>query len=296
VNGTVPGEMRGETVTLSQQELTACTAAPRSTKIFRMRRALTSILLLAVFAGPVFALPQSASRLPQKHGREISRLACKQILQMSSSDWVAKSTSGGDSSAGAKLRAIESYGRCYDARTSRLAAALAKIRRGPSRAARESFLEFDAALKDFTAKALAAADPPAGALKSAYAALYEKQFRYAFYQTYEPKAAQPPLHAPPATPALKATPVASASASASASPAPATAQASADTDPLTSAKNHFGELLSDLPDDQMHELHAAFGGVLGPHAVTNEVRLAVYRYAIFLLEPPSAEPFSPPPF
>ena len=43
----------------------------------------------------------------------------------------------------------------------------------------------------------------------------------------------------------------------------------------------------------MHELHRAFGEVIGPHHISEATRLAVYRYAIFILEPPSATPFSP---
>ncbi len=33
----------------------------------------------------------------------------------------------------------------------------------------------------------------------------------------------------------------------------------------------------------MHELHRAFGDVIGPHQISEATRLAVYRYAIFLL-------------
>jgi hypothetical protein len=254
-----------------------------------MRRALSSVVLLAIGAGCVSAQSQPPSATSQNPGRDARGPACAQILQMSSSDWVAKSASGNDPAAAAKLRAIASYARCYDARTDRLAAALAGSGKGPSKTAREDFREFDAALKDFAARALAAGDP----VKSAYAALYAKQFRYAFYQAYEPKAVPP--HAPPAAPASKSAAAPSAPASTSSSSAPA-APAPADAHPLTQTKNYFGELLDALPDDKMHELHAAFGKVLGPHAVTNETRLAVYRYAIFLLEPPSAPPFSPPPF
>ena len=46
----------------------------------------------------------------------------------------------------------------------------------------------------------------------------------------------------------------------------------------------------------MHELHRAFGDVIGPYQISEATRLAVYRYAIFLLEPPSATPSYQPPF
>ena len=65
---------------------------------------------------------------------------------------------------------------------------------------------------------------------------------------------------------------------------------------MTMAKNHFGKLLDALPDDKMHELHQAFGEVVGPYSISAEIRLTVYRYAIFLLESPPAAPFAPPPF
>lgn len=251
--------------------------APGSTKIFHMRRAIIFVFLLATVARLISAQSRPASATRQKTARDARSPACAQILQMSSSDWIAKAAAHGNSATDATLRAIAAYGRCYDARTDRLAAALARSRKGPSRTALADFREFDSALKDFTAKALATTDPPADALKSAYAALYEKQFRYAFYQSYEQKTPKPQ---PPAAPAAPA----------------ATAQASADADPLTKAKNHFGELLDALPDDKMHALHAAFGQVVGRHAVTNKTRLAVYRYAIFLLEPSSPAPLAPPPF
>jgi hypothetical protein len=67
-------------------------------------------------------------------------------------------------------------------------------------------------------------------------------------------------------------------------------------DEVTKAKNRFGELLGALPDEKLHELHAAFGRVLGLHEVDAATRLAVYRYAVFLLEPSSKEGSYPPPF
>jgi hypothetical protein len=272
-----------------------CTA-PGSTNIFRMGRAIISILLVAAAAGPISAHSQQVPATRQKTARDARGPACAQILQMSSSDWVAKAAGQGNSATDVALRAIASYGRCYDARTDRLAAALARTPKGPSRTALADFREFEAALKEFTAEALAATAPPGDALNSAYAALYEKQFRYAFYQSYERKTPNPQPPAAPSPSASKTT-ATSTQTSASASPAPAAnPQASADAEPLTKAKNHFGELLDALPDGKMHELHAAFGKVVGRHAVTNETRLAVYRYAIFLLEPPAAEPFAPPPF
>jgi hypothetical protein len=194
------------------------------------------------------------------------------------------------------VHATAEYGKCYDARTDRLAAALARSGKGPTKAERADFAQFEAALKDFAAKALAAAAPPADENKTAYAALFEKQFRYEFYQEYQ---AKPVRSAKPAPPVGK--PPGPAAAPATSSPAAASAtlaqeRARSDADPVTIAKNRFGKLLEVLPDDTMHELHRAFGEVIGTHQISEATRLAVYRYAIFILEPTSPTPSSQPPF
>jgi hypothetical protein len=46
----------------------------------------------------------------------------------------------------------------------------------------------------------------------------------------------------------------------------------------------------------MYSLHAAFGEVLSRNAVGATIQLSIYRYVIFLLAPPSDQPFAPPPF
>jgi hypothetical protein len=183
--------------------------------------------------------------------------------------------------------------------------------------ARGDFLSLDKAVKEFAAKALVDSQPPADAVKSAYAALYEKQFRYEFYEGYEPKPA-PAAAATATKPATgapargrEAAPVdASGAAQGAKKPdAPAGGSPDANTkpdarsdpnandaDPVTLAKNHFGALLGALPDEQMHELHAKFGEILGPNAASSHMQLLVYRYAIFLMEPVGSQPFSPPPF
>ena len=254
-------------------------------------RKLTSLLLLTMLAAfPAHASWQTNPQHPQpKPARDQLGMACAQILQMSSADWIAKAASADASAADAQLHAIASYGRCYDGRTDRLAALLAKTGKGPSTGARADFRDFEASIADFTAKALAPANDP---VKTAYAALYEKQFRYAFYQEYEMKsasaaAAKKPA-APPAAPQPKTDAQAPSSSRSQAEPK--------DLDPMTLAKNRFGELLRVMPDDRLHEIHEAFGEILGPHSASPAMQLAVYRYAIFVLEPPSPTSFAPPPF
>lgn len=260
------------------------------------------IFLILLSALPWLTLAQSHAPLKSHAHRAADPdrlgMSCDQILNMTSSDWIAyfhdKSHAATSTSSDTSTRAIAAYGKCYDARTDALATSLTRRQKGPLMGARADFGEFDAALKDFTAQALAASSPSADAKKTAYATLYEKQFRYAFYQSYaaklEPAAQQ---SAPDASPP--------AESGASQTPAPRSGAGSSaphkdDAGPLTKAKNYFGSLLGEFPDDKMHQLHAAFGKVLENYATDPSTQLAVYRYAIFVIERPSAKPFSQPPF
>jgi hypothetical protein len=269
-----------------------------------MRTAMALAFLLTSFLAPASAQSQQRAPAQQKPDADRLGLTCAQILQMTSSEWIAKITSIDASTADGNLRGIRVYGTCYDQRTDRLAASLAKTGKGPLMGARGNFRDFDQSLQNFTKKALAESEPPADAVKSAYAALYEKQFRYAFYQSYDQQSAKPsssaaaktgtktdaPTPPPPPQPAAPSAPTSPETANASATNAPPPAKV---VDPISLAKNHFGELLSDLPDDKMHDLHAAFGEVLVRNSVGASMQLAIYRYAIFLLEPLSVQP-SPP--
>src|ERR1700683_1589736 len=108
-------------------------------------------------------------------------MTCAQILQMSSTDWIShfngKVNSASDASPGgaasankpsgetpeaqATLRAIAVYGKCYGARTDRLAASLGKSGKGPLMGVRASFRDFETALNNFTALALGGTHTPA---------------------------------------------------------------------------------------------------------------------------------------
>jgi len=212
------------------------------------------------------AAPSAEPAQKQTPSADRLGLTCSQILQMTSTDWIKKISSANGAAPGSTIRAISAYGKCYDARTNRLAASLGKSGKGPLMGARGNFGDFDHALNDFTAKALAVTDPPADAQKKAYAALYAKQFRYDFYRQYEQKNFNPP----PLTPE--------------------------ESEAFTKSKNHFGELLGLLPEDKMHELHRSFGEIFAAGGVPDATKLAVYRYSIFLLESPAETPYSPPPF
>jgi hypothetical protein len=108
---------------------------------------------------------------------------------------------------------------------------------------RGNFGDFETALKNFTALALGGAQTPADPVKTAFAALYEKQFRYALYQSYEQK----PVNQPPPAP-KEATVAPTTAAAADQKPS-----ATRITDPMTLAKNRFGDFLAALPEDKRHE-------------------------------------------
>jgi hypothetical protein len=279
-----------------------------------MRLLLVAAMTLAMPCA-ISAQAQRAKSRAAAGDRDQLGMTCAQILAMSSADWVAhfdeKATDAG-SSQEKVVRAAGVYGKCYDARTDRLAASLGRKGSGPPMGARANFRELEQALQSFTTKALAANDPPADVVKTAYAGLYEKQFRYEFYKSSEEMAAShgagakrsggaaaqlrsPNEAAADSRNAVAATPT-KAPTSDSGSGQSAAGTAAEDADPMSMAKNHFGELLDALSEDKMHELHSSFGDIVSRGEMSEEMRLAVYQYAIFVLEPATAQPFSAPPF
>jgi hypothetical protein len=214
--------------------------------------------------------PQTKTARPNPGDADRLGLTCAQILQKSSQDWIAyfhdKKGLTAVNEATSVLPPMASYGKCYDARTDHLAATLGKSGKGPLMGARGNFGDFQKALNDFMAKALAAANKQPGTVQAAYAGLYQKQFRYEFYQKYTQKNSTARLLTPE------------------------------EAEEFSKAKNRFGELLGLLPEDQAHIVHAAFSEIFVSGAVNDVTKLEVYRYAIFLLESPKDNPFSPPPF
>jgi hypothetical protein len=323
----------------------------------QLRLAIAALLLVTcpAFARQSQKQPPQPPHKPQNQAAASDHLGmtCAQILAISSSDWIAKFVATDNSTVDAKLRGIRSYGECYDARTDQLAAALARKGIGPKKAALANLKDFQAALDSFTSKALTDEAQPAQPVKAAYAALYAKQFRYAFYQSYEPphetksQKPAPPAKKPNPAPSQNTQALPPQPAKSSPSPAPAADSANLppapapqkeplagvpqklpvpgeddpfapppapvpsaepaptptpekappkELDPFTKEKNHFGELLGQLPEDKMHEVHSAFGKLFGGNPVSEDLKFEVYGYAIFLLEKPSEEPYAPPPF
>jgi hypothetical protein len=226
-------------------------------------------LLIALVLTP-FCLPQTKPVQTKASDADRLGLTCTQILQMSSTAWVAhfaeKTGTPNSAAAPVSVRAITAYGKCFDAHTNQMAASLGKSGRGPLMGTLGNFRDFQKALDDFTTKALAASNKQPGTPEAAYAALYEKQFRYEFYQKYELRlSANRPL----------------------------TAEESAE---YSKAKNRFGEFLGLLPEDQAHIIHAAFSQIFDAGPVSDITKLELYRFAISVLESPKDTPFSPPPF
>jgi hypothetical protein len=255
-----------------------------------------SVLLLAVLLSAVPQATRAQTRPSQNTERDRLGMTCSQILAMTSADWVAhfndklgeKAMNEMKTDLEGTVRGLAVYGQCYDARTNRLSASLGKSGKDPLMGARGNFRDFELAVDEFAAKSLMAIDPPADDVKRAYAALYKKQFRYIFYQSYEPKKSNPTA-APANKPAEPTSP-----------PVPGQStsqpQQNAPVSEMTRAKNRFGELLDTLPDEKLREIHKAFGKIFSGGPVSDDMKLEVYRYAIFCLEPSSAAPFSPPPF
>lgn len=216
------------------------------------------ICLLILVACPLFALADEPPTAP-------SPALCAPILQMSSSDWIAKYTAEHSATPDDTIAAINSYARCYETRTNRLAARLNKSGKGPWMGANGNFRDFQTALKAFTTKALAATKPPADSVKTAYTSLYALQFRYKFLESYEQKADRNRALTPE------------------------------ESDEYAKAKNRLGELFGLLAMDQFHDVHAAFSQILASE-INDVTKLEVYRYSIFILARPGEKPFSPPPF
>lgn len=231
-------------------------------------KVIFAVLFFCCMTPAIF--PQAEPAPSKKADADRLGLTCVQILQKSSQDWVSyfseKTGSANTNQASPTLRAIATYGKCYDARTTFLAATLSRSGKSPLMGARGDFRDFQAALDDFTAKALTAANKQPGSTEAAYAGLYQKQFRYEFYRNYAQKTLQPRQ------------------------------LSDEQSDEFSRAKNRFGELLGLLPDETARTVHAAFSQLFSGSAINDLTKLEVYRYAVFLLESPKDKPFSPPPF
>jgi hypothetical protein len=321
----------------------------RSAKILYLVTLTTSAVALCFLPA---ASVQSQVKVPTKRTARTSGAPCAEILKATSTDYMAHERSS--QTPEEEIGAIETYGKCYDERTARLASSLARRGKGPKKADLANLSDMEKKLRDFTATALADTNPPGDSLKAAYAALYQEQFRYEFYEAFEEKTAKPksssstavakskktassaspssatkgsaptaqqssislpekpalrlegvPASAAPAKTSASSTgttsPASSSSSQAASTSAPPSATttnapAGEDVDPFTKAKNHFGELLGALPPEKIHEVHSSFGKLFAGNPVSEDLKVDIYKYAIYLLEGPKDKPFAPPPF
>ena len=130
-----------------------------------------SNLLIAASLLLLCAAPRSQGQAQPRLAQSADQLGmtCAKVLALPSWEYIAKYVAIDDSNLDGQLRGIGRYGKCYDARTDSIAAVSARMRKGPTKAAREDFAAFESALKSFTAKALAAVPPAPGTAKEAYA-------------------------------------------------------------------------------------------------------------------------------
>jgi hypothetical protein len=238
---------------------------------------ICAVAMLSIAFGPRCMAQSKTARPAASADPDRLGQTCAQILAQTSIDWVtffnarsapaasAASPNAADQST-TTLRAIAAYGKCYDARTVHLAATLGKTGKGPLMGATGNFRDFQSAVDTFTAKSLAATKTAEDSPKATYAHLYEKQFRYQFYQGYADKN----LKGRPLTPE--------------------------ESDEFAKAKNRFGEVLGLLPDESMHAVHSSFRQIFDTGTVPDLIKLELYRYAIYLLAPAKDKSFSPPPF
>jgi hypothetical protein len=237
--------------------------------LIRMTKFSAVVLLCISFASRCGAQAKPAHPAATTDPDQLGQ-TCAQILQMTSNDWIVyfgnKTGLAVLNNPSPLLRAISVYGKCYDGRTNRLAASLGKSGKGPLMGATGNFRDFQSAVDTFTAKSLAAIKASENSQQAAYSHLYEKQFRYQFYQGYADKNPK----GRPLTPE--------------------------ESDEFAKAKNRFGEVLGLLPDDSMHAVHSSFRQIFDSGTVSDLTKLELYRYAIDLLAPAKDKPFSPPPF
>jgi hypothetical protein len=203
---------------------------------------------------------------------------CNTILAKSSHEWAETcATRIGDSTDAIEL-ALARYGDCYDAATDALAKAVARGGDEQRRGAPDCLPALQRALEGFTEYALGAAltGGTYSRVATAYATLYEKQFRRLAWEAARPA------------------PVA-AGADASAA-TPAAARATSDGARLAAARSRLTALLDAATPRLRADLAERFGALVEA-AKRCDISLApVYEFAVSLLQSPADPPFAPPPF
>ena len=115
---------------------------------------------------------------------------CQKILIQKATAWVNSYSAKLGGSTLDIRKAIGIYGNCFDQRTARLYQQLIKSGHSPLMGAVGNLRDLEQAVAAFTKEALAATAGGGSydTLSSAYAFLYQKQFKYDFYKTYQAQA------------------------------------------------------------------------------------------------------------
>lgn len=192
---------------------------------------------------------------------------CSQVLGASSDKFIEQYSSQNGGNGYSVQDAIKLYSDCYTSKINVLSNWLAKSGRGPLMGANGDFHDMENALNTFTKTALAATAGGGSydAIKAAYAYLYALQFSYDFYEQY--------VH-----------------------PEKNIHDDDHSSDVLK-ANSYLQDSIDKLPENRREGVQASFYAFETAAVRVNGLSiLKVYQYAIFILQSPEDQPYSPPPF
>lgn len=223
-------------------------------------RALFNLVVPSVLLMAVFTVMAEANSADVLH----NMMPCKDVLKLSSTDFVDKYTKIHGDNTIEITKAIYAYGNCYDQAQDEIRDLLNKQGKGPLMGANGNFKDFETALNNFTKTALelCGTDGTFAQISNAYAVLYQKQFRHLFYQPYLSKKA-----------------------------------AKINSRAIEAAKTKLDSIINHLAPQQATKVRTDFDAYYNAGVkVLGLPAQPIYEYAISLLESPADKPFSPPPF
>jgi len=183
---------------------------------------------------------------------------CSVILTQTSNNWANQKSSTPDIE-----KALSQYGNCVDQDTQQLHTTMLKTNNYPLMGANGDFQDFSAALNNFTEIALKLKQDK---ILSAYAHLYQKQFKLLFYADYINNSTDPLIKR------LKTIKPPS----------------------LEEVKANFEETLKTFPPKQQKELLQAFTPLITQSEFGKTHQRSVYLYAYSVIEPPSGTAYPGP--
>ena len=192
-----------------------------------------------------------------------SNTHCSTMLKQSAHTWANQKSSTPDIED-----AIAQYGNCVDQDTQQLYTKMLKTGNYPLMGANGDFQDFSTALNNFTDLALKA-NTTSGTydrIQYAYAKLYQKQFKLLFYADYINNTKDPLILR------LKKNPQPN----------------------LKELNAYFNQILLNYPPAKRKALLTAFTQMTTQSMFGEMHQPYIYRYAIFILEPPSGKVFPEP--